>query len=117
MSREIKFRAWHTPFGKQNKSLNRYLYGNKVISLHDMSPDKYELEQYTGFKDVNGYAVYEGDVLRDVDDNVIVGYVCWDDVYGGWGMDSGVNSLFDVIGSTEVIGNTHKNPELLEETK
>lgn len=103
--RDIKFRAWYTPF-KNKKFGTGYKYGNSVISFHDMSPDKYELEQYTGNKDKNGVEIYENDILKSVNGNTdVVIYtdgrfvpICWYNPE-----------------SFEVIGNIHEQPELLED--
>ena len=110
--REIKFRAWYTPF-KGRKFGAGYKYGNSVISFHDMSPDKYELEQYTGLKDFNGAEIYEGDILQDVDDSTIVGIVEYDEAFGEY--DCGDNNLYECTRDCIVIGNIHENADLLEE--
>ena len=104
--RDIKFRAWYTPF-KNKKFGAGYKYGNSVISFHNMSPDKYELEQFTGLKDKKGVDIYENDVLKSFGGNTeVVIYidgrfepVCWYDEK-----------------TYEVIGNIHENADLLEET-
>ena len=109
---EIKFRAWYKPF-KDNDFGAGYKYGNNVISFHDMSPEKYELEQYTGLADKNGKDIYVGDIIEATiqgciqDDKYLVKNV-WDPHV--WIEES---DSYYAVSEMEVKGDIHENPELL----
>lgn len=109
---DIKFRAWYKPF-KDNNFGAGYKYGNNVISFHDMSPEKYELEQYTGLTDKNGKDIYVGDIIEATiqgciqDDKYLVKNV-WEPHV--WIEES---DSYYVVSEMEVKGNIHENPELL----
>lgn len=113
--REIKFRAWYKPF-KDNDFGSGYKYGNNVISFHDMSPEKYELEQYTGLKDKNGVEIYEGDIVSFkselVDFKVIAEVIYLNEIAGFTFRTKEIN--YEPEDVYAVIGNIHENPELLE---
>lgn len=79
--------------------------------------------QYTGLKDKNGKRIFEGDILRSRHDNLYpydesIEVVKW--FRNGWYIQQGEYppDAMDgdgVIPCSEVIGNIHDNPELLEE--
>lgn len=120
MAREIKFRAWHTPFSG-SKFGQKFVYGNKVLSFQSMAPDKYVVEQYTGMKDKELKEIYEGDIVE-----------LWHEGYGYLGEEvtTAITSVVQFVHGTfwiknepmyayeeddlEVKGNIHENPELIK---
>ena len=140
MKREIKFRAWDAKekqmleanhlFNLDNKQPIE-VWTNYYEGGYRFNPDKSELMQYTGLKDVNGKEIYEGDILRVTtgeDNESYVATVKWfgDEGYpafdlegipAAWNYDA--NALSTIFNSgvetCEIIGNIHYTPELLEE--
>ncbi|KDA48764.1 YopX family protein [Leuconostoc falkenbergense] len=110
--REIKFRAWDT-------STERYYYN--VQATHDadigdsfqniLDNDELIVEQYTGMTDADGVEICEGDILKDFDENGIVGFVEYDEAYGEY--SCGDDSLYEATRCCVVIGNIHKHADLL----
>ena len=123
----LKFRAWS--LHKQNEGF--------VFSKGDMS-DFFDLvldndgrprefycapEQYIGIQDKNGQEIYEGDILRVFDWGIkhhiviSVSKVYWDIEEIGWNLepDPVDGCRYDLYRCPkEVIGNIHKNPELMK---
>lgn len=134
--REIKFRA-------KNKDGN-WAYGELLRSEHDfvkgydiITPEWGQVKtvnektigQYTGFKDINGVEIYEGDVLKSAFNENPFGVVTWHEWGGYFFIDTSVipinwNSSYRPLGemidlkiddkpiSLEVIGNIYDNPTL-----
>lgn len=133
MSRTIKFRVWDGEKGKMfpvrelfwrnnpYEMVGNYWdfkdesdqYGAAVYFPHTDAQGKHEnfvLMQFTGFTDRNGTDIYEGDIIRYLDNT-------------GYGLVEktvyieDIRALPDFICSKweEVIGNIYENPELLKE--
>ena len=69
--------------------------------------------QFTGLRDKGGKRIFEGDVVRDIDDGALrsVAYV------GGAFWTFVRDTMHDLMGNCngclEVVGNIHDNPELM----
>lgn len=87
-------------------------FGNTVAP--EVRQDAFIIEQYTGLKDKNGKEIYEGDIVRWVDDYDENAYINFDEgcFWVNWPINSErING--DMVDDLEVIGNIHENPELL----
>lgn len=125
MSREILFRG---------KTDNKWVYGvpiylrKEAYIVRDFclggsyTDDWVEAEtvgQFTGLIDKNGKKIFEGDILKAWYSSVeIEGFfenleVYYDDSYAQY--RAGYKDLYEVAENSEVVGNIHDNPELLQE--
>jgi uncharacterized phage protein (TIGR01671 family) len=124
--REIKFRAW----GKSGVNKGRMMPFEQITHWRDWWCNKdVELMQYTGLKDKNGKEIYEGDILKDIDNNK-----CFEVLYrvGAFMLERQLNPTRDKLEGYDfatlqelsdadetlpehtVIGNIYENPELLK---
>ena len=124
--REIKFRAWN---GRKIVDIDEMYFGRDGAleagttggSTYLVDP-KELLMQYTGLKDKNGKEIYEGDVLLydggDLPKEKWSKAVVEWDQQGMWthpGHSNAPDDWFIRPSISEVIGNIHENPELLEQ--
>ena len=115
--REIKFRAWNKQTRRMEEVKQINLFDDEMLNgrLVWYSLRHAELLQYTGLQDKNGTEIYEGDIVKDVSDELI-GYIEYSD--GGFVIiyDDIVQKLnADESAYLEVVGNIFENPELLGE--
>jgi len=120
------FRAWD----KDNKYME-YTDKNLVVCFSDegvevtdhttfshscTSMESFELMQSTGLKDKNGTEIYEGDIVKNIYDEIYT--VKWFDA--AFYLEEKYNGGFDYHelhfeDNKKVIGNIYENPELLED--
>ncbi len=81
--REIKFRAYCKPL-KGIFDVTSIDILNKDVTLYEdnvwigeYAIDEIELMQYTGFKDRDGIEIYEGDIVKDENENERLREVIW----------------------------------------
>lgn len=129
-----KFRAWNMPFGPKGP-MQEMVYGkaSSILAFAEMSPDKYIVEQSAGLKDANGKEIYKGDIVKVIykgnEDYEGPARVVFDN--GAVRLEGKIMKkiyvdilLFESYSDptdnllcnyhTQVIGNVHENPELLE---
>jgi len=133
MTREILFRGKSISTGEwiegdgihYPKSIN-YLGTCWIDGMEDRANDWIQVDpatvgQYTGLCDKNGVKIFEGDILRDGlgDDGVVTyfesiasfKYQVGNEV---WNLNEGDPNRSTQLQYTEIIGNIHDNPELME---
>lgn len=116
MGREIKFRAWD---GADMIYFDLNLCNKESGDWFDNTIWRNPVMQYTGLKDKNGVEIYEGDIVNCWNQDGIqfpTGCVTWLSDGACFFIDSECDyGLFEFsyAGCTEVIGNIHENPELL----
>lgn len=129
MSREIKFRAKSLKtnefvfgfFGQRTETspvrettqtyiINYILVDNGFCGFEEIEIDIKTLGQFTGFVDINGIKIFEGDVVHISGiGNYVVKDICQD-------FDMLVNAI--VEGDlNEIVGNIYENKELITEVK
>lgn len=120
--REILFRGkigkdW--VYGGYCKDSNgTYIMTNDLSISQHTKVKSVSVGQYTGFQDINGVKIFEGDVVTFPDGEALT--VKWQPVSGAWklvGNDYKCLCLQRNMELCTVIGNIYDNPELLESKK
>ena len=123
--REITFRAYDTEDNRMHYSNDKeviFTIENLGVSLYldDGTEIVYfKLMQYTGIKDMNGKEIYEGDIVKCINNYnniVFTGVVDFNDCSFRIKED-GITHYCWMDYSIEVLGNIYENPELLEGEK
>ena len=110
--REIKFRAW-------DKTSRKIINPKELINLEGETsknlPVWLTLMQYTGLKDKNGKEIYEGDIVKIKNEEIITDIFWCEDCWTVF-VDDECESLWvnQREGDCEVIGNIYENAELLD---
>ncbi len=113
MKREIKFRAW---VPKRKRMIFFWLFGtDEGYHIQEQEQlEECEIMQFTGLKDQNGKEIYEGDLIvwSTVSDRIreVCHFGSSFKIHGG-----SIHNIDDCNPEKEfeIVGNIHKNPELL----
>lgn len=116
MDREIKFRGKNTD---GDWVFGYFVNSKRTTAIIDNDDVEYEVNpetvgQFTGFKDIDGKEIFEGDILKGAD--LIVKVVWENGHFLAYDLDE-ISDCLDFLLNTfrlKVIGNIHDNPELLE---
>jgi len=121
--RELKFRAWDESLREMiswEDMLDDFEFKHIILNqLSNVCP----VEQFVGLLDCKGKEIYEGDIVKFIDDTTIpnsptecITDVFWWDVMACFSLRNTFHELnFMTCPHMEVIGNIHQNPELLYE--
>lgn len=109
MEKEVKYRAWEKNM-EEMITVDSINFERKIIN-HESAWRMFSeviLMQYVGMKDINGIAIYEGDVCESVVG--VKGVVILDK--GEYKLKN-EESLYHMTKHPKIIGNIFENPELL----
>lgn len=106
MSREIKFRIWDK---KSGMWLNRF--NANLLNIGDLS--NVEINQYTNFKDSEGYEIYEKDIVwNEYDEEYQV--IIFDEGEYKLKGETSVQNLWESLDYIDIRGNVYEDLEIIE---
>ena len=112
--RQIKFRGW---WRHRDGSAHELIEDISERPISDLNESHFIIEQSTGLQDKNGKDIYEGDKI--IDKSNFVTTIEWSEehlTFQCFGKHRSYRPfLVDLdLNEWEIIGNIHKNPELLK---
>lgn len=106
MNREIKFRIWDK---KSGMWLNRF--NANLLNIGGLS--KVEINQYTNFKDSEGYEIYEKDIVwNEYDEEYQV--IIFDEGEYKLKGETSVQNLWESLDYIYIRGNVYEDLEIIE---
>lgn len=144
MNNRLKFRVWYKDekrYRPQNEEGGLFvLSGDGSLWFHYYDPSisspeygniqrccksRFVIEQSTGLRDKNGDLIYEGDILKTVRNSFLDEFktelkaVVYGELSARWklGERSCIALNRETAEESEIVGNVHENPELLEDKK
>lgn len=120
-----KYRAWHKEEKRMYEVTTIYFETKTVMVKYGLTETFFDFKDITliqsiGFKDKNGKEIFDGDIARLFNLNSNIYEVRWSKFHLGFRYFLEGKVLDNIHPSEEqieVIGNIHKNPELLEGKK
>ena len=111
MSREIKFRAWN---GDQMLLSDRFGIPLMFDMAADIGGGPLPIMQFTELLDVNGVEIYEGDIVRCKDRNLLWVVSFYKSCFIAHDPENKYDFVLITDYTFAVIGNIHQNLELLK---
>lgn len=117
--RELKFRVW----SEEDKEYRPDIKVSDLVididgvpsTIYSNEGDRFDIEQYTGLKDVNGNEITEGDILEDGEGEPFEYWVVKFKDGKFVGETQGVTEDLFELTDLEIVGTIREHPEFLEE--
>lgn len=110
--------SWDVTFDKEGNILDICLHGIPISESEPLtnfrSQDEVVIEPFTGLLDKNGQKIYVGDIIDYNDDGDCIGYVVYNAPSYEIMENIGYPCWLKGGPHQRVIGNIHKNPDLLK---